>query len=227
LRKTDLKRAIYRELASENWGQLPNLFKNQPSKAVLSCLTGMIRRKNLNIRHKAAGSFGLVIKDLAEKDLEQAREIMRRLVWSLNEESGGIGWGTSEAMGETFFNSPVLAAEFGKFLISYLDQTHNYLEFTLLRQGVAWGLGRWAQRDPSHLRDKGVCKGLCELIASNDPQLKGNAAWALGWLGDKKAQKILSGLLQDSTKIFIWEKNKLQEQELSCLAQTALTRIDS
>ncbi|KIX13764.1 DVU0298 family protein [Dethiosulfatarculus sandiegensis] len=227
MRKTQLKKEIYRELSSKNWGQFPVLFKDQPPKAVLSCLCGIIRRRDLELRHRAARSFGLVIAELARRDLAEAREIMRRLVWSLNEESGGIGWGTSEAMGEAFFSSPVLADEFGKFLISYLDRTHNYLEFTLLRQGVAWGLGRWAQRDPSHLKEKGISTGLCELLTSSDPQLKAAAAWALGWLGDKKAINPLSGLLADSTRVLIWEQDRLEEKSLSSLTQNALDRINS
>jgi hypothetical protein len=44
--------------------------------------------------------MGEVMAHLADKDMESARVIMRRLMWSLNDESGGIGWGAPEAMGE-------------------------------------------------------------------------------------------------------------------------------
>ena len=41
-----------------------------------------------------------VVSRLADSDMEAARVIMRRLMWNLNDESGGIGWGSPEAMGE-------------------------------------------------------------------------------------------------------------------------------
>jgi len=42
----------------------------------------------------------MVISNLTEKEMESARVIMRRLMWSLNDESGDIGWGAPEAMAE-------------------------------------------------------------------------------------------------------------------------------
>jgi len=53
--------------------------------------------------------MGRVVSSLAEKDMESARVVMRRLMWNLNEESGGIGWGCPEAMGETMARSAPLA----------------------------------------------------------------------------------------------------------------------
>ena len=44
--------------------------------------------------------MGAVVANLAEKDMESARVVMRRLMWSLNDESGDIGWSRPEAMGE-------------------------------------------------------------------------------------------------------------------------------
>ncbi len=53
-------------------------------------------------------SFGFVVSRLAVKDIEAARIIMRRFLWSLNDESGGIGWGAPEAMAEIMLLSDTL-----------------------------------------------------------------------------------------------------------------------
>jgi len=42
---------------------------------------------------------------------------MRRLMWNLNDESGGIGWGNPEAMGEILACHEALANEYAP--ISY------------------------------------------------------------------------------------------------------------
>ena len=55
--------------------------------------------------------MGAVVAHLAEKDMESARVVMRRLMCSLNDESGGIGWGAPEAMGEIIASHEGLASE--------------------------------------------------------------------------------------------------------------------
>ena len=74
---------------------------------------------------------------------------MRRLMWNLNDESGGIGWrARPEAMGEIVARSERLADEYGHILISYLDPDGNYLEHPLLQRGLLWGIGRFAHARP-------------------------------------------------------------------------------
>ena len=61
--------------------------------------------------------MGEVVSKIAENDLEFARIIMRRPMLNLNDESGGIGWGAPEAMGEIMARSEKLAEEYHKILI--------------------------------------------------------------------------------------------------------------
>ncbi len=84
--------------------------------------------------------------------MDSARMIMRRLVWSLNEESGWIGWGSAEAMGEIMARNKKLADEFHKFLISYISEGDNYLQFEELRKEVFIGLKRLSQTQPHLVR---------------------------------------------------------------------------
>ena len=96
--------------------------------------------------------MGVYVSGLAENDLEAARNWMRRFMWQLNEESGGIGWGVAEVMGEVMARHEGLAREFARILLSYLDENGNYLEFEPLQKGVLWGIGRLAQVRPEVLK---------------------------------------------------------------------------
>lgn len=49
------------------------------------------------MRHKAALALGQVVAGLEEGSAEDMHNIMRRLMWHMNEESGNIGWGIPEA----------------------------------------------------------------------------------------------------------------------------------
>ena len=56
--------------------------------------------------------MGALGSRMGQKNMEKARIVMRRIMWNLNDESGGIGWGSPEAMGEILCQSPELALEF-------------------------------------------------------------------------------------------------------------------
>ena len=96
--------------------------------------------------------MGAVVEKLAWEDMEGARVIMRRLMWSLNEESGGIGWGAPEAMAEIMARHLELAREYSHMLISYMDYEGNFL-------------GVWSCSV--------VCSGVCTL----DPRQAADAGW--------------------------------------------------
>ena len=74
------------------------------------------------VKWTAVKTLGAYVSELAENDLEAARDWMRRFMWQLNEESGGIGWGVAETMGEAMARHEGLAREFSCILVSYLRE---------------------------------------------------------------------------------------------------------
>ncbi|MCP3942624.1 MAG: hypothetical protein GY710_14205 [Desulfobacteraceae bacterium] len=96
----------------------------------------------------AMGELGL---RLATRQMEKARILMRRIMWNLNDESGGIGWGSCEAMGQILSKCPELAMEFKSILFSYLDPKGNFLEHEALQRGVLWGIGTYLKAAPKDL----------------------------------------------------------------------------
>ena len=89
------------------------------------------------VKWRAVTAIGSIVTLLAKKDIEAARVIMRRLMWSLNDESGGIGWGAPEAMSEIMAQSNKIAEEYNSILISYLNEQGNFLEYEPLQKGSA------------------------------------------------------------------------------------------
>lgn len=132
-------------------------------------------------RWRAARALGLATSRLAEGDPEAARQVMRRLMWSLTDESGGIGWGAPEAMAEIMAHHRGLATEFAHVLVSYVAEEATRLDNHLLLRGVLWGFGRLAPARPDLLEG---CPALLEpFLRSGDPALRGLAAWALARMG--------------------------------------------
>jgi hypothetical protein len=105
------------------------------------------------IKEHAVTAMGEVVSKIAESDLEFARIIMRRLMLSLTEESGGIGWGAPEAMGEIMARSEKLAEEYHKILISYTLGGGNELDFEDLQKDVIAGLRRLSRVRPTLVKE--------------------------------------------------------------------------
>lgn len=176
---------------------------------------------------RAVEALGVLVRDLAARDLEKAREVMRRLCWSLNEESGAIGWGAPEALGEIMARTPALAEEFANLLISYVWRDCNYLEFTPLQHGAVWGLGRLAMAQPELLRRRGAAEHLLPHLTGEDDRLRGLAAWALGVLGmgqGGEAARTLSGLADDPAPVRLYLDGRLESSTVGALARRALSK---
>ena len=141
---------------------------------------------------------------------------MRRLMWSLNDESGGIGWGAAEAMGEIMARQACLAEEYHRILVSYIRADGNRLDHEALETAVLWGIGRLAQARPELLSDA-ACYIFPYLQSGNSEQ-RGLAAWALGFLGATVPVTMLESLLEDPREITLYEEGKLNRHRLSELA---------
>jgi hypothetical protein len=151
---------------------------------------------------------------------------MRRYMWHLNDESGGIGWGCPEAMGEIMARNEPLAAEFWYILISYIRPDGNFLEHEALQRGVLWGVGRLARKRPQLLMD--CADYLIPFLQAQDPYLRGLAAWASKTLRNKKIDAMLSRLTEDSAKLSIFSNGHLMPYSVAQLAQEAMgDTIDS
>ena len=120
---------------------------------VVNVLLSLLVTTNEDLKNRVVKSFGEVVSRLAEDDIESARIVMRRLMLSVTEESGGIGWNTPEAMGEIMARSEQLANEYHKILISYTEGGGNELDFDALQKSVISGLKRLAEVRPELVKN--------------------------------------------------------------------------
>jgi hypothetical protein len=159
-------------------------------------------RKEL-IRFRSVTAMGFVGKRLTENHMEGARNLMRRLMWNLNDESGGIGWGSAEAMGEVMSHSPALAGEFDSILFSFLDPNANYIDNPQLLQGILWGIGTYAKADPDQVT--GYRAGLmAPFLGCSDPVKKGYAVRGLIHAGYLDRNSLPGPIQADPTQILIY-----------------------
>ncbi len=173
------------------------------NKAISPLISLFNSREELQ-RWRAVSGLGFVTARLADQELESARVVVRRLMWMLNDESGGIGWGAPEAMGDLTARHPILADEYARILVSYANVEGNYLEHPVLQRGLLWGLARLAHARPS--MTTAATESLSPFLVSADPIHRGLAAWTLAVQDDPSVQKRLEALSTDNTRITLyWE----------------------
>ncbi len=139
-----------------------------PPRRAANRLIRLFYSQDERLRWGAIDAFGEVVGALAHEDPEAARIFMRRLMWSLNDESGGIGWGAPEAMASVMVNSREMATEYGPILVSYVKEDGNFLEYPPLRVGAMWGLAITSRQHPDIMSDVGLCDALNPYLSQGD-----------------------------------------------------------
>ncbi len=219
------KRRIGKLLESSDIEAVIDELRQLPPSRVINPLIGALCSNNETVRWHAITALGPIIAALADKDMEAARVVMRRFMWSLNDESGGIGWGAPEALGEIMACHDGLAEEYGHMLVAYMREDGFFLELEMLQRGLMWGLGRLAQFEPSLLRKKNAATYLMPYLDSTDAVVRGLAAWTLGLLQVKEAIPSLEKLSSDHGQVKHYLNRTFVDETVGSLAEKALANI--
>ena len=210
-------------LLNNDWDTLDAVIREISPRKLVNPLFSFLYDTNELLKWRAITMMGRVTARLAEQDIESARIVMRRLIWNLNDESGGIGWGSAEAMGEIMSQHEGLAKEYSGILRSYIRKDENYLEHEILQRGVIWGIGRLAQVRPQYLNHTDF--HLLGFLQSSDAVHRGFAAWALGNLGSLQAIALMQKLRLDDEKILLYRDLQLDVIPVCRLISEALNKI--
>jgi hypothetical protein len=218
-RGRNLKRKILDLLRAEDISQGLEEIGSLPGRQVINPLFSFLCSTDPQVKWRAVKAIGEVVKNIAEEDMESARVVMRRMMWNLNDESGGIGWGLPEAMGEVMAQHQGLAVEYVMILKSYIREDGNFLEHEPLQRGVLWGLGRLAQERPELL--KNVTPHVRPFLSSADAVLRGLAAWTMGLLGGSQGDPALAALESDETEVTLYLNGTERSYRISELVRKA------
>ena len=219
-RGRNLKKKVLALLISDDFDQALHTLCAFPARRVINPLFSFLCSTKSQIRWRAVVAFGVVVASHANEDMESARVIMRRMIWNLNDESGGIGWGLPEAMGEIMARHEGLANEYASILISYIQKDGNFLEHPPLQRGVLWGLGRLAQNRPQLLRD--ALLDLHPFLTSDDATLRALAVLILTLSGSRESDSELQSLVEDEAQVTLYFNGRQQVFRVNELARQAL-----
>ena len=227
--RRELKKELLAILASRDREALATVLRQHPAHLLLGPLFSALCHPDLMVRGHAALAFGMLVPGVAVNDMEAARIVMRRFLWSLNEESGGIGWGAPEAMAAILGASPALRREYLHLFCSYmrgdgpdLFQDGNYLELPMLQRGLLAAVGDLCRDHGVEMRAQGVGDDLRAYLSSPDHQVVGLAIRALGYLGEKGAAGEIAAFLDHPGPVQFFDSGEVRESAVGTLAAASL-----
>lgn len=209
------KKRFLEALSSPHWRMALESLGEGVSRGLLSQALGALCSQEPQLRWRAVEAVGLLVSKVAAKDLEAAKEVVRRLLWSLNEESGSIGWGAPEALAEILARENELAKDFLPIFVSFLEPAHLLRIPPAIAQGFLWGVFRLGKPYREALGKPEVLQGIKAFLASPDPSSRGMALLALKSLGAWESLSELESLSHDREVFTYMEKGEVHLRSIS------------
>ncbi len=225
--KISEKRRIKKILAGRDLDDILERLAALPAVQLVNPLFAGICHHDPRVHWHAVMAMGPTVARLADADMEAARVVMRRFMWSLNDESGGIGWGAPEAMAEIMVCHDRIAAEYAHILVAFMREDGFFLEHEPLQRGLMWGIGRLGAHRPALLHQWNAPRYLLPYLESPDPTVQGLAARALGILAARTATPAIERLTTSSApvELYLPETDRITTPTVGELARQALDRL--
>lgn len=135
------KKVVQEQLEANNLKAVV-LFAEKDFK-VVSQLIRLAYDKESLVGWRAILATGLVARNLVNKAPDFLRETCRKLLWSLSDESGGIGWSGPELLGEIVSADPERFSDLIPLVATVYDT-----EGGVFRAGTVYALARIAEQSP-------------------------------------------------------------------------------
>lgn len=131
-------------------------------------LTAFLYDDDAATRFRAVKAIGIMAEKKALKNrLEELRESIRRLFWTMNHESGATGWRSADAIGAIASSSRILSGEYAKLLM--LHRNDPAFETSVFR-----AIASISEKHPEAIKE--FVPDLESAAASSNPETK---FWAL------------------------------------------------
>lgn len=175
-------------------------------------LSSMLFDPDKLVQWRAIEFLGLASAHVARRDIESVRRLVRRLLWLMNDESGGLCWNAPEAIAEIIRNVPALVDEYGSMLPPYFVEEP-------FERGSRWAVARLASLKPSLFA--GAVPQLNGSLRHTDAVIRGYSVMALDAIGDRSALPEARTLAEDtaSVPIYDFDKGDIEDTPIATLAR--------
>lgn len=181
-------------------------------RGVIRWLISLAYDKEDVITWRAIETMGVISRTLSKEMPDVIRDTIRRLLWSMGEESGGIGWSAPEMLGEIISGDPDAFDDIIPILWSFKGEE-------MFRAGIVWAMGRVAMVRPEFIAF--IMPELAEMLADANPVVRGYAIRAAGFLQaiSPVGGEQISKLMGDISPVPFYENGELLTKTVRELAE--------
>ncbi|HEC96681.1 MAG TPA: hypothetical protein ENI58_00745 [Nitrospirae bacterium] len=179
----------------------------------ISVLISLSYDKESVLTWRAIEAIGPLVKEVTDKSSGAGRIIVQRLLWSITEESGGIGWSAVEMLGEVVRSCPDGYNDLTPIIMGLFDEE-------IFRTGVLHAICRISEKKPIPLN---AAAGLLnKALIDKDPEVRGSALLTLQCLQrttQVEVPEAVKELIHDNSKIKVYCDGELTERTIMELAE--------
>jgi len=209
-----MKKQLRNLLVHRDFDSLADLAARK--KRVLGLLISLTFDRDPLIAWRAVEALGVAANRIADDDPESVRQLLRRLVWMISEESGGICWRAPEAMAEIVRHRPQLYGDFVSIVVTLIEEMADE-DLDHFRPGILWAIGRLGPLAREEL--DGVLDTVEPCLEHTNPQVRGMAAWCLGRCGHNELVARHEALLSDIDPVDHYDNGELNRVTVGELAR--------
>jgi hypothetical protein len=218
-----MKQAVVTALESNEFETVHRL--TLMSRKVLSVLVRLAYDKETLVGWRAIIATGEAASVLVRNNYDFLRETVRKLLWSLTDESGGIGWSAPELLGEIVSADPKRFCD----IVPLIAEVFS-IEEAVFRPGVLYAFKRIAESHPEMINpyQEIIQRGLSE----EDPMARIRALELILSLKERlgagnfnAVASRIHGLMQDRAEVWLYRNGGFTSIEVRELAREVHSRL--
>ncbi|MGM9525163.1 MAG: DVU0298 family protein [Peptococcaceae bacterium] len=204
--RVDYKKIITEYIAEQNYPAIVEIGRENNARAlryVQMNIWGDYR--NVQRWYAISALEALAAAYAADHD-EIYRNVIRRAVWAMADESGNVPWAAPEMMTAVIKACPQQYGEFIKIMIT------NGLDSPMCHLGVLWSIGHLGADYLPEIEP--YLKRVLKFLDKKDGELRGTAVWALKQLQYEPAFAKINTMADDTAEVWIYADGKLQQKTI-------------
>jgi len=213
-----LKQTLHELLDQRRFDEIAEMAVRR--RRVLGSLITLTYAADVRISCRAVEALGVAASRIAEDDPDHVRELLRRLIWLVNDESGGICWRAPEAMAEILRRLPTLYTDYIPIVTSLLVNLEEE-DLERFRTGILRAIGRLGALAREHFQD--IAPAVVSALIDPDPQVRGMAVWCLQEVGRADLLANRPDLIADEGFVDLYEGGMITRTSVSQLVQRAFS----
>jgi hypothetical protein len=168
-------------------------------RSAVRILTSLLFDNDTLVCWRAIELLGRISALKAGSNPESVRELLRRLFWMMNDESGNICRRAPEAIGEILANVPRLGSEYAVPLASFISEEP-------FESGVRFAISRIAKFNRNSFDH--ITGEIAKTLNDSDPEMRGLSIMALFAIGGYFTQSSIKRYVDDMATFEIYNLDR-------------------